>query len=195
MDNTDVNVNAAAEQTAPEEQSPLASADSQGGNADGSNEAAKELNNMKEAVSKKEAENKELFDRLQRMAAEFDNYRKRTQKEKEKLYVDSVVEVVERFLPVVDNLDRALKTSNPEENQCLREGVLLVYRQLADILEKLDVRPIEAVGQPFNPELHHAVMHCEDDSCGASTITEEFQKGYTYKGETVIRHSMVKVAN
>lgn len=159
------------------------------------NEAQKEDDSLKELLEKKENEAKELLDRTQRLAAEFDNYRKRTQKEKEKLYVDAVSDIVAKFLPVVDNLERALKAAEAEESQGLKEGVTLVFRQLSDILEKMGVKPIEAVGTTFNPELHNAVMHVEDDTLDKNIVIEEFQKGYIYKDEVVIRYSMVKVAN
>lgn len=155
----------------------------------------KEINTLKELLSKKEAEAKELMDRAQRLAAEFDNFRKRTQKEKERLYIDAAADVVSKFIPVVDNLERALKASETEESQGLRDGVTLVFRQIADILDKLGVKVIEAVGQNFNPELHNAVMHVEDESLDPNIVVEELQKGYIYKDEIVIRYSMVKVAN
>lgn len=153
------------------------------------------INELNELLSKKDAEAKEILDRMQRLAAEFDNFRKRTQKEKERLYGDAVSEVVAKFLPIADNLERALKTSETVENQGLREGVILVFKQILDILSKLDVKPIEAVGTTFNPELHNAVMHVDDEALGHNIVIEEFQKGFIYKDEIVIRHSMVKVAN
>lgn len=150
---------------------------------------------LKEIIIKKEQENKELIDRMQRLAAEFDNFRKRTQKEKERLYDEAVCDVIVNILPVVDNLERALKAAETMENNSLKEGVTLVYRQITDIFEKLKIKSIEAVGRQFDPELHNAVMHVEDESLGNNIVAEEFQKGYIYKDEIVIRHSMVKVAN
>lgn len=163
--------------------------------SDTSRAATEEIKALAEALSQKENENRELMDRMQRLAAEFDNFKKRTQKEKEKLYCDSCIDVVAKFLPVADNLERAIKASEGEEGQSLKDGVSLVYRQIADALEKLGVKPIEAVGQTFDPNLHNAVMHIEDEAYGAGEVVEEFQKGYIYKDETVIRYSMVKVAN
>jgi len=154
-----------------------------------------ELNTLKELLSQKETESKELMDRLQRLAAEYDNFRKRTQREKEKIYSETVSEVVASFLPIVDNLERALKAAEDEESKGLKEGVTLIFRQLSDILAKLGVKPIEAVGAEFDPQYHNAVMHVEDEQYGHNIIVEEFQKGYIYKDEIVIRHSMVKVAN
>jgi molecular chaperone GrpE len=154
-----------------------------------------ELNTLKELLSQKETESKELMERLQRLAAEYDNFRKRTQREKEKIYSETVSEVVASFLPIVDNLERALKAAEDEESKGLKEGVTLIFRQLSDILAKLGVKPIEAVGAEFDPQYHNAVMHVEDEQYGHNIIVEEFQKGYIYKDEIVIRHSMVKVAN
>lgn len=150
---------------------------------------------LKDVIAKKEQENKELLDRIQRLAAEFDNFRKRTQKEKERLYDEAVCDVIVNILPVVDNLERALKAADAAENSGLKEGVTLVYRQIIDIFEKLKIKGIDAVGKPFDPQLHNAVMHVEDENLGNNIVAEEFQKGYIYKDEIVIRHSMVKVAN
>jgi len=155
----------------------------------------KELEELREKLRKKEEEYNALFDRLQRLAAEFDNYRKRTQKEKERIYDDAVCDVVSRFLAVIDNLERALQASGINEGNGLKEGVALVCRQTMEVLEKLNVKPIEAVGKPFDPELHNAVAHVEDENLGDNIVAEEFQKGYIYKDKFVIRHSMVKVAN
>lgn len=154
------------------------------------------INALKQALEQKEKEKNELMDRLQRLAAEYDNFRKRTSREKERLYADSVCDVVSKFLPVVDNLERAVSASaETEEGKKLQEGISMILRLTTDILDKMGVKPIEAKGKTFDPELHNAVMHVEDDSFGAGEIVEEFQKGYIYKDETVIRHSMVKVAN
>jgi len=155
----------------------------------------KELETLNEALAQKEAENRELIDRMQRLAAEYDNFRKRTLKEKEKAYSDACADVITRILPVVDNLERALKASEAVEGQSLREGINMVLKQINETLDKLGVKPIKAVGETFDPNLHNAVMHIEDEAYGASEIVEEFEKGYIYKDETVIRYSMVKVAN
>ncbi|HBR03640.1 MAG TPA: nucleotide exchange factor GrpE [Ruminiclostridium sp.] len=156
---------------------------------------APENNELKELLSKKEEETKELLERIQRLAAEYDNFRKRTQKEKDRLYGDALTEVVSKFLPVLDNLERALDSSASDETGGLREGITLVSKQFLEILAKLDVKPIEAVGADFNPELHNAVMHVKDENFDHNYVVEEFQKGYIYKDEIVIRYSMVKVAN
>jgi molecular chaperone GrpE len=150
---------------------------------------------LNEAIKKKDAELNELVDRMQRLAAEYDNFRKRTQKEKERIYIDALVDVVGKFLPVVDNLERAVTAAEQEENKGILEGINLIYKQTMDALDKLGVKPIEAVGTCFDPEIHNAVMHVEDDSLECNIVTEEFQKGYIYRDEVVIRHSVVKVAN
>lgn len=145
-------------------------------------------------LEKKEAELAAMKDQLQRLAAEFDNFKKRTVKEKEKLYDTATADVVAAFIPVIDSVELALKASESGDKS-IRDGVQLIYRQLQDVLAGLKVKPIEAVGKEFNPEYHEAVMHVEDESCGANQIVEEFRKGYIYKDEIVIRHSVVKVAN
>lgn len=134
----------------------------------------------------------ELSDRLKRSLAEFDNYRKRTEKEKSSMYIIGAKDVVEKILPVVDNFERGL--AQAPEGDAFADGMKLVYKQLLTTLEDLGVKPIEAVGKEFDPAFHNAVMHVEDDSVGENIIVEEFQKGYTYK-DFVVRHSMVKVAN
>lgn len=151
--------------------------------------------NQSKLIEKKDIEIKELTNQIQRLAAEFDNFRKRTIKEKERIYVDAISDVVEKFLPAADNLERAINAAEQEEGKGLKEGVNLVLRQIIDILAKLEVKPIEAVGSCFDPEIHNAVMHIEDESVDCNMVVEEFQKGYIYKDETVIRHSVVKVAN
>ena len=139
----------------------------------------------------------EQNDRYLRLYAEFDNYRKRTQKEKEALYGDCVARVSAEWLPVIDNLTRAAAAAGragPEVDRSIGEGIEMVLRQAADTLSKLGIEAIETVGRPFDPELHEAVMHVEQEGIDAATIVEEFQKGYR-RGDRVIRHSMVKVAN
>ena len=135
----------------------------------------------------------EVTDRYQRLMAEYDNFKKRTQKEKEAIYIDSVKDTVAELLPVIDNLLRAIDSfADKESNEC--KGVSMVLKQTEDIFTKIGVSEIKAVGEEFNPELHNAVMHVEDETVADNTIVEEFQKGYIYK-DKVIRYSMVKVAN
>ena len=137
----------------------------------------------------------ELTDLLKRNRAEFDNYRKRTDKEKARNFEFGACEVLNRILPVVDNFERGLASiSEDSKEDPIVVGMEMIYKQLGTVLEELGVKPIEAVGAPFDPEFHNAVMHVEDEELGENIVVEEFQKGYTYK-ETVLRHSMVKVAN
>ena len=127
--------------------------------------------------------------------AEFDNYRKRTEKEKASMYVIGAKEIVEKILPIVDNFERGLASVPDEQKEDpFVDGMDKIYRQLMTALEEMGVKVIEAVGQEFNPDLHNAVMHVEDEDAGENIIVEEFQKGYLYK-DFVVRHSMVKVAN
>lgn len=139
---------------------------------------------------------KEQNDKYIRLLAEYDNYQKRTQKEKAARYADAVIDTVEKLLPIGDNLERALKTEvSTEEAVKFKEGVEMVMKQFTDCLEKLGVTPIKAEGEQFDPNLHNAVMHVDDDSVDDNTVVEDFMKGYIYKNERVVRHSMVKVAN
>ena len=149
----------------------------------------------KKKKDKKDEKIEELTDRVKRQMAEFDNFRKRTEKEKASMYQIGAREVIEKILPVVDNFERGLATI-PEEDagNPYAEGMEKIYKQLMTVLDDLGVKAIEAVGQEFNPDLHNAVMHVEDEEAGENVIVEEFQKGYLYK-EQVVRHSMVKVAN
>ena len=144
-------------------------------------------------IAKKDEEINALNDRYQRLLAEYDNFKKRTVKEKEAIYTDSVRDTVAELLPVIDNLLRAVDAfKDKESDEC--KGVEMVLKQTEDIFAKIGVTQIEAVGQQFNPEFHNAVMHVDDDSFEDNTVVEEFQKGYIYK-DKVIRYSMVKVAN
>ena len=131
-------------------------------------------------------------ERYLRLMAEFDNYKKRSAKERENIYTDVRVDTVTKFLPVFDNLERALKTETADE--AYKKGVEMTFNQLMDVFKKLGVEEIESVGKPFDPQLHNAVMHVEDEALGENEIVEEFQKGFKI-GDKVIRHSMVKVAN
>ena len=144
---------------------------------------------------KKDEQIADLTDKLTRQMAEFDNYRKRTEKEKSAMYEIGAKDVIEKILPVVDNFERGFVTVNEEEKENpFVQGMDKVYKQLMTVLEGLGVKPIEALGQEFNPDLHHAVMHVEDEEAGENVIVEEFQKGYMYR-DSVVRYSMVKVAN
>lgn len=139
---------------------------------------------------------RELEDKYMRLCAEYDNYQKRTTKEKEARYSDAVIDTCAAFLPVLDNLVRALEVEvSGDEALKVKEGVELVAKQMNEVLAKLDVTEIAAVGEEFDPNLHNAIQHIEDDSVTENTVVEEYMKGYTYKNGRVVRHSMVKVAN
>lgn len=143
-----------------------------------------------------EAKVSELEDRYMRLAAEYDNYKKRTQREKEARYTDALVDTVAAILPIADNLERAaLTVAETEEAKKIQEGVVMIAKQIDDVFAKLGVAPIDATGKEFDPNLHNAVMHIEDDAYGENIVAEELMKGYMYKDTKVVRHSMVKVAN
>ena len=146
----------------------------------------------KKKKDKLEQQVEDLTDRLKRSMAEFDNYRKRTEKEKSSMYIIGAREIIEKILPVVDNFERGL--AQAPEGDAFADGMQMIYKQLLTTLEGLGVEAIEAVGKEFNPDFHNAVMHVEDENAGENMVVEELQKGYTYKG-FVVRHSMVKVAN
>ena len=149
----------------------------------------------KEKKDKKDEKIEELTDRLTRQMAEFDNFRKRTEREKSQMYEIGAKDIIEKILPVIDNFERGL-AAVPEESKedPFVEGMEKIDKQIMTTLEGVGVKPIEAVGQEFNPDFHNAVMHVEDEEAGENIITEEFQKGYMYH-DSVVRHSMVKVAN
>lgn len=137
----------------------------------------------------------ELEDRLKRNLAEFDNYRKRTEKEKSQMFEIGSRGIIERVLPVIDNFERGLGTLTEEEKAGgFAQGIEKIYKQLMDTLTEAGLKPIEATGKEFDPNYHNAVMHSEDSEMGENIVAEEFLKGYIFK-ETVVRHSMVKVVN
>ncbi|MCI6498532.1 MAG: nucleotide exchange factor GrpE [Lachnospiraceae bacterium] len=137
----------------------------------------------------------ELTDKYKRTFAEFDNFRKRSEKEKTAMYEIGAKDIVERILPIVDNFERGLATVPEEDmNEPFVDGMSKIYKQLMKALEDAGVKPIEAVGTEFDPNFHNAVMHVEDEELGENIVAEELQKGYMYR-DTVVRHSMVKVAN
>ncbi len=146
--------------------------------------AQKELEELKAAMA-------EQSDKYLRLAAEYENFRKRTAKEREHLYADVYAEALAAFLPVVDNLERAACFADGES---VSKGVEMTLKGMKDTLEKLGITEIEAQGQPFDPELHNAVLHVEDDSVGESVVVEVLQKGYR-KGDRILRYAVVKVAN
>lgn len=150
---------------------------------------------LKKEIEKKDELIKEQNEKYIRLMAEFDNYRKRTEKEKAGMYAMGAKDVVEKILPVVDNFERGFSLVAEEDAEDpFTEGMQKIYKQLMTTLTDLGVTPIEAVGKEFDPNLHNAVMHVDDESVGENIVVQEFQKGYMYK-DSVVRHSMVQVAN
>ena len=162
--------------------------------ASGNAQSGKKLNFFGKKKDKRDEQIKELKDRVQRQMAEFDNFRKRTEREKASMYEIGAKGVVEKILPVVDNFERGLEAAGENSEDPFVVGMQKIYKQLMTALEDMGVRPIEAVGKTFDPDFHNAVMHVEDPSVGENVITQELQKGYMY-GDSVVRHSMVTVAN
>jgi molecular chaperone GrpE len=157
--------------------------------------SGKKFFGKKNKKDKKDEKIDELTDRLTRQMAEFDNFRKRTDKEKSQMYEIGAKDIIDKILPVVDNFERGLGAVKGEEKEDpFIQGMEKVYKQLMTTLESAGVKPIEAVGQEFNPDFHNAVMHVDDENFGENIVAEEFQKGYMYR-DSVVRHSMVKVAN
>lgn len=171
--------------------------ESTGGEKSEETESGEEPEMLKKKKKKDKMEEKieELEDRVKRQMAEFDNFRKRTEKEKSHMYEVGARDVIEKILPVVDNFERGLASvpEDQKENPVI-VGMDKIYNQLMTTLTDLGVEPIEAVGEEFDPNYHNAVMHVEDEELGENVVAEEFLKGYIYK-DAVIRHSMVKVAN
>lgn len=145
-------------------------------------------------VEKLEKKCDEYFTKMQKVVADFENYKKRVAKEKQTTYADALIEAVETFLPLMDNFERALNTPSNCEKDPFREGVEMLFKQFQEAFFKIGVKEINSVGESFDPKLHNAVMHVEDDNFSEGEITEELQKGYRL-GDKVVRHSMVKVAN
>ena len=136
----------------------------------------------------------EEHDSYLRLAAEYDNYRKRSQKEKDNLYTEIRSETVEKFLPVYDNLERGLAQFGAEDDDPHKKGLEMIFNQYKEALTRLGVTPIDCVGKEFDPERHNAVMHIEDESCGENTVVEVLQQGFML-GDKVLRFAIVKVAN
>ncbi|MBQ8800454.1 MAG: nucleotide exchange factor GrpE [Lachnospiraceae bacterium] len=160
-----------------------------------SSKEGKGLFKKKEKKDKRDEQIAELNDKVLRQMAEFENFRKRTEKEKAAMFEIGAKSIVEKLLPVIDNFECGLAAvSEEEKNSGFAQGVEMIYKQLLNELAEAGVTPIEAVGKEFNPDFHNAVMHIEDENFGENIVAEEFQKGYMYK-DSVVRHSMVKVAN
>ena len=137
----------------------------------------------------------ELTDRVKRQMAEFENFRKRTEKEKSSMYEMGARDIIERILPVIDNFERGLAVIPEDKKEDpIAEGMEKIYKQIQKVFEEAGVKPIEAAGKEFDPNFHNAGMHVEDESLGENIVAEELQKGYMYR-DSVVRHSMVKVAN
>ncbi len=188
---------AAAEETAGEEADSEAPAEeaSEETAEESSEKGAKGLFKRKPKKDKKDEQIEELKDKLTRQMAEFDNFRKRTDKEKSAMYEIGAKDIIEKILPVVDNFERGLGAVTEEQKEdSFVAGMEMIYKQIMTTLESVGVKAIEAVGNEFDPDFHNAVMHVEDEEVGENIVVEEFQKGYTYR-DTVVRHSMVKVAN
>ena len=187
--------NADSDENAVPEVEDAASTDAGNEDSDDKKEKKKSFlgRDKKEKTNKLQEKVDELEDRVKRQMAEFDNFRKRSEKEKSAMFETGAKSVVEKILPVVDNFERGLAGLSEEEmKQPFAEGMNMVYKQLMAELEKLEVKPIEAVGCEFNPEFHNAVMQVESEEYESGIIAQELQKGYTYR-DSVVRHSMVAV--
>ncbi|WP_090150974.1 nucleotide exchange factor GrpE [Pseudobutyrivibrio sp. AR14] len=174
------------EEAAPE-------AEAQEAEAKDDKDSKKSLKKKEKKKDKRDEQIEQLNDKVMRQMAEFENFRRRTEIEKSQMFATGAKSIVEKILPVVDNFERGLATVE-EGADPFADGMLMIYKQLLTTLEEVGVKPIEAVGQEFNPDFHNAVMHVEDEEVGENIVVEEFQKGYMYN-DTVVRHSMVKVAN
>ena len=163
-----------------------------------SEEDTTEESKEEEAKAEESSDDKvnELNDRYMRLMAEFENFRKRTDKEKEMMFETGAKSVIEKILPVVDNFERALEMAKPEEGaepDPFMDGIDKIYKQLMTEFDNIGVKPIEAVGKPFDPQFHNAVMQEEAEGVESGTVIKEMQKGYMYR-DSVVRHSMVSVA-
>lgn len=194
LDNEDIETETVVEDTASETETET---------IDGEDAAEDEAGTQKEKKSffkkdkkdKKDEKIEELNDRLMRTLAEFDNFRKRSEREKAQMFEVGAKDIIEKILPIVDNFERGFASVSDEEKEtAFAQGMDKVYKQLITALEGAGVKAIEAVGKEFDPNFHNAVMHGEDEELGENIVAEEFQKGYMYR-ESVVRHSMVKVVN
>ena len=190
----DVNTDTGAEKSAEETEAQDRAEEESAGPGDKKEKKKSFLGKeKKEKTNKLQEKVDELEDRVKRQMAEFDNFRKRSEKEKSAMFETGAKSVVEKILPVVDNFERGLAgLSEDEIKQPFAEGMNMVYKQLMTELEKLEVKPIEAVGCEFNPDLHNAVMQVESEEYESGIIAQELQRGYTYR-DSVVRHSMVAV--
>ena len=183
------------ENVSKEEDSKEETSEGTEGKEESEDSSGKKVFGKKNKKDKKDEKIEELTDKLTRQMAEFDNFRKRTEKEKSQMYEIGAKDIIDKILPIVDNFERGLGAVTEEEKEDpFVQGMEKVYKQLMTTLDGIGVKPIEAVGKEFNPDFHNAVMHVEDEELGENIIAEEFQKGYMYH-DSVVRHSMVKVAN
>ncbi len=193
--NEDVNADAEAAEDIPAKTGQQEDVAEENGGSGDKKEKKKSFlgKDKKEKANKLQEKVDELEDRVKRQMAEFDNFRKRSEKEKSAMFETGAKSVVEKILPVVDNFERGLAGLSEEEiKQPFAEGMNMIYKQLMAELEKLEVKPIAAVGCEFNPDLHNAVMQVESEEYASGIIAQELQKGYTYR-DSVVRHSMVAV--
>lgn len=156
--------------------------------------AEAEVARLEKEIADRDAKLAEQNDQYLRVCAEYDNFRKRTAKEREGVYADAYIDALTQILPILDNLDRAAAYSTEDPENPLAKGLELTRKSFVETLEKMGVTEIEALGKPFDPNLHNAVMHVEDENAGENEIVEVFMKGYI-RGDKVLRYSMVKVAN
>ena len=193
----------AEEETADTQQEPVCEEEQEESEEENSEEEAQGKEKTSRSFFKKKEKKKderdekiaELNDRIIRNMAEFDNFRKRTEKEKSQMFEVGAKSIIEKVLPIIDNFERGLAVlGEDEKNGAFAVGMEKVYKQLLAALEEAGVKPIEAVGKEFDPNFHNAVMHIDDEELGENIVVEEFQKGYLYH-DSVVRHSMVKVAN
>ncbi len=154
----------------------------------------KKLKKAEEQIAKLEAATAEANDKYMRLYAEYENFRKRSQKEKEGLYADAYIDALTQILPILDNLERAAQYGGEDNDNPLAKGLELTLKSFAETLEKMGVSEIPALGEQFDPNVHNAVMHVEDENLGENVVAEVFMKGYI-RGDKVLRYSMVKVAN
>ena len=179
------------QEEAKEQETPAGEAEQSPDGEKETSKAEKKRKDKKQDAMKEKVE--ELEDRVKRQMAEFDNFRKRTEKEKTAMFETAARSVIEKILPVVDNFERGLASVSEEEKDgALAQGMQMIYKQLMTELENLDVKPIPAVGEEFNPEFHNAVMQTQSDEFESGVVAQELQKGYTYR-DSVVRHSMVAV--
>ena len=193
MTENNENVNTAAEGSAEEIKETEAVENETAEETKAEKSDKKKSKKLEGELEKKEKELAEANDKYMRLFAEYDNFRKRSAKEKEGIYADAYIDALAQILPVLDNLERAAAFEGADA-ESLKKGLELTLRSFAETLSKMGVSEIEAAGKTFDPNLHNAVMHIDDESYGESEVVEVFAKGYV-RGDKVLRHSMVKVAN